>query len=39
MWTTVNQEKKVDYDSDPETNVWQRMLFYFVGILPIEDQL
>jgi hypothetical protein len=29
----------MQYDTDPGTNVRERLLFDFVGILPIEDQL
>jgi hypothetical protein len=31
--------EKVQYDTDPGTNIWERLLFDFVGMLPIEDQL
>jgi hypothetical protein len=39
VWTAENNREKVQYDKDPETNVWERLLFDFVGMLPIEDQL
>jgi hypothetical protein len=39
VWTDENNGKKVQYDTDPETNVWDRLLLGFVGMLPIEDQL
>jgi putative cardiolipin synthase len=39
MWTTENNGEKVQYDTDPETNIWERLLFDFIGVLPIEDQL
>ena len=29
----------MQYDTDPETDTWERLLFDFIGILPIEDQL
>jgi hypothetical protein len=31
--------EKVQYDTDPGTNIWERLLFDFVGMLPIEDPL
>ncbi len=39
VWTTENKGEKVQYDQDPETNIWHRFVFDFIGILPIEDQL
>jgi len=39
VWTTENNGEKVQYDKDPETNMWHRLVFNFIGILPIEDQL
>ena len=39
VWTAENNGEKVQYDTDPGTNVWERLLFGFIGILPIEDQL
>ena len=39
VWTTENNQAKVEYDKDPETSVWYRFLVGVVGILPIEDQL
>ena len=39
VWTTENNQAKVEYDKDPETSVWYRFLVDVVGILPIEDQL
>jgi len=39
MWTAENNGEKVQYDKDPETNVWNRLLFDFIGILPIEHLL
>jgi hypothetical protein len=26
----------MQYDTDPETDTWERLLFDFVGVLPIE---
>jgi cardiolipin synthase C len=39
VWTAKNNEEQVQYDKDPETNMWHRFVFNFIGILPIEDQL
>ena len=39
VWTDENAGEKVEYDADPEINVWKRLLLDLVGILPIEDQL
>ena len=39
VWTAENNGEKVKYDADPETNIWERLLLDFVGMLPIEDQL
>jgi cardiolipin synthase C len=39
VWTAENDGKHVQYDTDPETSVWYRLLLGFVGTLPIEDQL
>jgi len=39
VWTAENNGEKVQYDKDPETNVWNRLLFDFIGILPIEHLL
>jgi cardiolipin synthase C len=39
VWTAENKGEKVQYDKDPETNIWHRFVFNFIGILPIEDQL
>jgi putative cardiolipin synthase len=39
LWTDETDGKKVQYDTEPETNIWQRMVLGFVGMLPIEDQL
>ena len=39
VWTAENNGDKVQYDKDPETNVWERLLFDFIGSLPIERLL
>jgi phosphatidylserine/phosphatidylglycerophosphate/cardiolipin synthase-like enzyme len=39
VWTAEHNGQKVQYDKDPETNMWARLLFSFIGLLPIEDQL
>jgi putative cardiolipin synthase len=39
VWTAENNGEKVQYDKDPETNAWERLVFDLVGMLPIEDQL
>jgi cardiolipin synthase C len=39
VWTAENNGEKVQYDTDPGTNIWERLLFDFVGMLPIEDPL
>jgi len=39
VWTDETNGEKVQYDTDPETNVWDRLLLDVVGMLPIEDQL
>ena len=39
VWTAENNGEKVQYDTDPGTNIWERLLFDLVGMLPIEDQL
>ncbi len=39
MWTAENNGEKVQYDKDPGTNVWERLLFDFIGILPIDHLL
>ena len=38
-WTAENNEGKVEYDKDPETNLWYRFMVGVIGMLPIEDQL
>jgi putative cardiolipin synthase len=39
VWTDVNNGEKLQYDTDPETNIWDRLLLDIIGMLPIEDQL
>jgi putative cardiolipin synthase len=39
QWTAESDGKKMLYSKDPETNMWHRFVFNFIGILPIEDQL
>jgi cardiolipin synthase C len=39
VWTAENNGAKVQYDTDPETNIWNRLLFDFIGSLPIEHLL
>jgi putative cardiolipin synthase len=39
VWTAENNGEKVQYDKDPETNIWDRLLFDFIAILPIEHLL
>ena len=37
LWSTENNGENIQYRKDPETSVWQRFLFGFVGLLPIEE--
>ncbi len=39
VWTAENNGEKVQYDTDPGTNVWERLLFDLIGSLPIEHLL
>ena len=39
VWSAENNGEKVQYGSEPGTSTWARLLFGFVGMLPIEDQL
>jgi putative cardiolipin synthase len=39
VWTDETNGEKVQYTTEPGTNVWDRFLLGFVGMLPIEDQL
>ena len=39
VWTAENNGEKVQHDKDPETNIWDRLLFDFIAILPIEHLL
>ena len=38
-WTAENNGEKVQYDADPETKAWERLVLDLIGMLPIEDQL
>jgi putative cardiolipin synthase len=39
VWSTDNNEGKVEYYTDPETNLFYRFMIGLIGMLPIEDQL
>jgi cardiolipin synthase C len=39
VWSTENNEGKVQYYTDPETNLFYRFMVGVIGMLPIEDQL
>ena len=39
VWSTENNEGKVEYYTDPETNLFYRFMVGLIGMLPIEDQL
>jgi len=39
VWTAENNGKEVQYYTDPETNLWARLLSDLIGMLPIEGQL
>jgi cardiolipin synthase C len=39
VWSTENNEGKVEYYTDPETNLFYRFMVDLIGLLPIEDQL
>ena len=39
VWSTENNEGKVEYYTDPETNLFYRFMVDLIGMLPIEDQL
>jgi putative cardiolipin synthase len=39
VWSTENNEGKVEYYTDPETNLFYRLMVDLIGMLPIEDQL
>jgi cardiolipin synthase C len=39
VWSTENNEGKVEYYTDPETNLFYRFMVGLIGLLPIEDQL
>jgi cardiolipin synthase C len=38
VWTAETGGETVRYGKDPETNLWHRFLFGFIGILPIKEQ-
>ena len=39
VWSAETNGEKVHYSKDPETTIWDRLVFDFIGILPIEDLL
>ncbi|HWT81686.1 MAG TPA: phospholipase D-like domain-containing protein, partial [Candidatus Methylomirabilis sp.] len=39
VWTDETNGEKVQYDTEPGTSVWERLLLDIVGMLPIEDEL
>ena len=39
VWSTENNDGKVEYYTDPETNLFYRFMVGLIGMLPIEDQL
>jgi cardiolipin synthase C len=39
VWTTETNGTKVEFDTDPDTSLWQRFVIDVVGLLPIEEQL
>ena len=39
LWSADDNGKQVRYDRDPDTNRWSRLLFDFIGMFPIENQL
>jgi hypothetical protein len=39
VWTAENNGEKVQYDKDPGTNVWERLLIDLIGSLPIDHLL
>lgn len=39
VWSAEKNGEKVEYDTDPETNLLYRIIVGIIGILPIEDQL
>jgi putative cardiolipin synthase len=39
LWTAETNGKKLQFDTEPETTLWHRVLLDLVGLLPIEEQL
>ena len=39
LWTARNDGADVTFHVDPETDLWQRFLIDFMGVLPIEEHL
>ena len=39
VWATETNGTNVEFDTDPETSVWQRFVIDMTGLLPIEEQL
>ena len=39
LWTAQNDGADVTFHVDPETDLWQRFLIDFMGVLPIEEHL
>jgi cardiolipin synthase C len=37
VWTAEDGGEELRYTKDPETNLWHRFLFGFVGVLPIKN--
>ncbi len=39
VWATELNGTNVEFDTDPETSMWQRFVIDMTGLLPIEEQL
>ncbi len=39
VWATESNGTNVEFDTDPETSMWQRFVIDMTGLLPIEEQL
>jgi len=39
VWSAETNGSKVEFDTDPETGLWQRFVIDVTGLLPIEEQL
>ena len=39
VWATETNGANVEFDTDPETSMWQRFVIDVTGLLPIEEQL